>query len=86
MGPAPVSSLIHDVGEKRAERFRAKISPDRKAAQICPLGALARSHVMTPRDRLSVGLVSGPVAGRGFGMPFLASSLDELTRSGLSCE
>jgi hypothetical protein len=23
MGPAPVSSLIHDVGEKRAERLRA---------------------------------------------------------------
>jgi hypothetical protein len=37
-------------------------------------------------DALPVGLISGPVAGRGFEMPFLASSLDELIRSGLLCE
>ena len=38
------------------------------------------------RDGLSGELISGPVARRGFGMPFLASSLDELIRSGLLCE
>ena len=31
-------------------------------------------------------LIRGPVAGRNFGMPFPASSLDELIRSGLLCE
>jgi hypothetical protein len=56
-----------------------------------PLSALASLRQRGADDRpdfnwLSVGLINGPVAGRGFGMPFLASSLDELMRSGLSCE
>jgi hypothetical protein len=42
------------------------------------------NRVAPSRDGLSIGLISGPVAGRDFGMPFLASSLDELIRSGPS--
>ena len=49
-------------------------------------GRKTRFHRYTGFHRYDglLGLISGPVAGRGFGMPFLASSLDEPVRNGPS--
>jgi hypothetical protein len=72
--------------EKTPPFERGRCRQTMQAIAELPSAAFQLEPTVGCNDGLSVGLISGRVARRGFGMPFLASSLDDLVRNGPSSE